>query len=272
MAALQHPAERRRENFPVASLLLPSFARPQILAFYDFARGADDIADHATMAAEDKIRVLQKIQHAFETHQTTTLPPWAADCYRMVQSGRMRRGHGEKLLLAFLQDAKKNRYDTIDELLAYCMLSANPVGRMVLEACREPSADLEASDALCTALQLINHMQDIHQDYRVLNRIYLPQEWLKSSGLPEATLGADHCSDGLRGVIDRVLDVCDQKLQVAARLPRSIKRYGVRREVAFIMVLAKHLVRRLRRQDPLAGRVSLPKSEKLQCVIESLFI
>jgi len=150
-----------KENFPVASILIPKKYRDKIMEFYQFARNADDIADSSTLSEGDKLEKLGLIEREI----LEEFPSWAKDNEELK--------YGLDLLRAFRQDSIKNRYDDIDELLDYCIHSANPVGQYILYIMEE-QADLKASDALCTALQIINHIQDYKEDYKELNRIYLP--------------------------------------------------------------------------------------------------
>ena len=115
--AIQYQAYRKRENFPVASRLIPRKARNAVLAFYDFARGADNIADHATMEPAEKEAALLSLQNALAQHFKNQMPPWAQAYYTAIYSGQLKSIHGEQLLEAFIQDTRKNRYATSEELL-----------------------------------------------------------------------------------------------------------------------------------------------------------
>jgi len=265
--AIQHQAHRKGENFPVASWLVPQKARRAIVAFYDFARGADNIADHASMESADKEAALLALKHALSEHYKNQMPPWAEEYYTVIYSGLLRPIHGEQLLEAFIQDTRKQRYRTFEELLAYCRLSAVPVGRAVLDACREDQADIEASDAICIALQLINHLQDIREDYAQLDRIYLPQEWLSQHQVAESDLAAFQASQGVRTVMDRVLEYVESQLPLMDRLPKTIRSRRVRMEILFIIQLIRALVKALRRRDPMAEKVTLSTPHYIQCFI-----
>jgi len=155
----------------------------------------------------------------------------------------------------------KKRYEDWNDLLAYCMLSAAPVGRYLIDL-HGGSADgsdvpYDRSDALCCALQIINHVQDCGEDYRVLDRVYLPQDWMVEQGASVAMLGEAETPPELRRVLVRTLDATDRLLDASWNLPDSLKSRRLGMEAAFIHRIARSLSRKLRQTDPLARRVSL---------------
>lgn len=264
--AIQHQAARLDENFPVASWLIPPQARTDILALYDFARGADNIADDGSLPASERYAALQALREALDKYHKNRLPPWAVPYFERVERGFLPASYGDRLLQAFMLDTQKHRYANLRELLDYCDLSAAPVGQAVLVLCGEKEADLAASDALCHVLQLLNHLQDIQSDYVDRGRIYLPVDWMAIHGVAETDLKAASSSEGLRQVIDQVLDVCDAQLVMARALLPTIRARRLRWEVATIHAIAVKLATKLRAQDPLAMRVSLSKTDKLICL------
>ena len=248
------------ENFPVGSWLLPARLRPHVMAFYGFARAADDIADNPELAPADKVERLDQ----FEAALLGRVP----DSPALARAGRLRASlaetgvtpdHAVDLLAAFKQDAVKQRYRDWADLMDYCSKSASPVGRYLLDLHGEARADWPPSDALCDALQVINHLQDCQADYRDLDRVYLPQDWLESAGTGVAALGAAKASVGLRIVIDNCLDGVDRLLRQARRLPFAMRDRGLGHESAAILALAERLAAKLRREDPIANRVKLSK-------------
>lgn len=267
--ALQHYKARCRENFPVASWLLPARARGVILAFYDFARGADDIADHLTMRATDKYQALQALDAALKTHDYDAVPIWAHDYIHRIKQGDTNAEYGRQLLQAFVQDTHMIRYETLQSLLDYCTLSAVPVGRVVRGACGD-DAPSEGSDALCRVLQLLNHLQDVRDDYVQLNRIYLPQEWMNQAGATEAMLDQSPCHPSLRIVMNHLLDYCSQTLLRARMCHRDQSAWRLKLEVAIIWQIAWALCGALRVQDPLAQRVSLSSCDYVMCVMRAM--
>lgn len=248
------------ENFPVASRLLAARYRPHVAAFYDFARAADDIADTPDLDPGEKIRRLDAFEAALDA--SSDIPKAAALARSLAATGVADR-HARDLLEAFRQDARKSRYGSLSELHGYCALSASPVGRFLLDLHGEDAALYRYSDPLCDALQILNHLQDLGDDYRNLDRIYLPVDLMTAHGATETDLGAGCASDGMRAVIDACLDDCDRMIAAAAPLSRHLWNRRLAANSAVILRLAARLSRRLRRNDPLATRVSLGKADFL---------
>jgi len=257
------------ENFPVGSWLLPAALRPHVATYYAFARAIDDIADNPALAPEDKIARLSAFEAAL-------LDP-AADRPGVEKASRLRESlaatgvpaaRGTDLIAAFKQDAVKRRYADWGELLGYCRLSANPVGRYLLDLHGEDPAGYAASDALCTALQILNHLQDCQDDYHALDRVYLPEDWLAEAGLDVGVLDRNASPPAFRRVLDRCLDGVDALADEAARLPGQLRSPRLAMESAIIVLLARRLAALLRRGDPLAGRVALGRADFALCGVK----
>jgi len=177
------------ENFPVASWLLPRRLRPAVAALYAFARTADDWADEGDLPEAERLRRLDdwgRRLHALERGGDTSEPVLAALAWA-VRRHALPWAPLHDLLSAFRQDVTRRRYDTWAELQDYCRRSANPVGRLLLHLykCAGPR-ELALSDDICTALQLVNFLQDLASDYHERGRIYLPREELDRFGVTEA--------------------------------------------------------------------------------------
>lgn len=260
------------ENFPVGSVLLPRRLRPHVAVFYAFARAADDIGDNPDLPADDKLRRLNALDEVFLGEG---LDDPARGTAVRVRDSLERTGvtlqHCRDLLAAFSQDAVKNRYADWGELIGYCRLSASPVGRYLLDLHGESPADWPPSDALCDALQVLNHLQDCKDDYLTLNRVYLPQDWLAAEGSSVEDLVRERATPGLRRVIDRCLDGVDELLVRASALPGRLKSRSLAMESAVIIALAKRLAVLLRRGDPIAGRVKLDKLDFALCGIRGVW-
>lgn len=254
------------ENFPVGSWLLPSHLRPHVAVFYGFARAIDDIADSPQLPADEKIRRLDIFETALVDGRSggAELANAHAMCRTLAETGITPR-HCLDLLSAFKQDAVKLRYRDWDELMAYCRRSAAPVGRFLLDLHGSDARDYGPADALCNALQVINHLQDCQEDYRTLNRVYLPEDWMDAAGAAVADLDAGRTSPSLRVVLDRCLDAVDVLLADARALPAVLSSRRLAMESAAILDIAHALVARLRRGDPLAGRIRLSPAEYLMC-------
>ena len=243
------------ENFPVASHLIRRDLRPAVLAFYRFARAADDVADDPGLTPFAKAGRLK----AFEAGLTgMTGEPHALALRRTLEGHPRQDGllaSAGALLGAFRQDAAGADYPDWAALRAYCAMSADPVGRFLLDLHREDEAAHAPSDALCTALQVLNHLQDLRADRDRLGRVYLPAEWIAAGGARPEDLSAPTLSPAARAAVDRTLDACDVLLGEAAALPGRIASPGLRAQAAATVFLAGRLSARLRRDDPLAGRV-----------------
>jgi len=259
------------ENFPVGSWLLPAALRPHVATYYAFARAIDDIADNPQLAAEDKIARLA----AFEAALTDPAAAGAG----LEKAKRLRESlattgvpaaRGTDLIAAFKQDAVKLRYADWGELLGYCRLSANPVGRYLLDLHGEDPAGYTASDALCTALQILNHLQDCRDDYHELDRVYLPLDWLRAEGFDVTVLDRDASPPGFRRLLDRCLDGVDGLMEEAGQLPGQLRSARLAMESAVIVQLARRLTKCLRAGDPLAGRVALSRGDFIACGIKGI--
>ena len=246
------------ENFPVGSWLLPARLRPHVAAYYAIARTTDDIADNPDLSPEEKLRRLDAFEAAVRGETAGGAVPVSAERMResLAATGLGPR-HVIDIVAAFKQDATKLRYADWDELMGYCMLSASPVGRYVLDLHGEDRSTWKASDPLCNALQVLNHLQDCRDDYRALDRVYLPESWLREAGIGVEALDADRSSDALRSVLDRMLDGVDDLMVQARTLPGVVRNRRLAMETATIVRLADRLSVLLRAGDPLAGRVAL---------------
>ncbi|MEM9285323.1 MAG: squalene synthase HpnC [Pseudomonadota bacterium] len=249
------------ENFPVGSFLIAPPLRPHVAAYYNFARAADDIGDHEELSSKEKLFRLDAYRQVLRGEARGLTKPEALRAALLETNVPIERG--TDLLDAFSQDAVKSRYASLDELIGYCRMSANPVGQFLLDLHGEDRAMFPASDALCTSLQILNHLQDCGDDLREIDRSYLPQDWLEEEGAAvEDVLGA-RSTPGLRQVIDRLLDVCDDLNGKAEALVAGLTSRRLAAESAVIVRLAKRLHDRLRVGDPVAERVALSKTDFL---------
>jgi hydroxysqualene synthase len=258
---------RGAENFPVGSWLIRRSLRVHVHAFYRFARNADDIADNPSLAPAEKIRGLDQMAAVLDGASGGASPAAAAMRQSLLATG-VSAAHCHDLLRAFRQDAEKQRYRDWDELMEYCRYSAAPVGRQLLDLHGESSGTWPASDALCAALQVLNHLQDCAEDYLRLDRVYLPLGDFTAAGTAVAALAAPASSPALRRVLDAQLDRTALLVADARALAPGVAAGGLRRECAVIVELATRLLRRLRRGDPLAARVGLSKSDFLAAFVK----
>jgi farnesyl-diphosphate farnesyltransferase len=257
------------ENFPVGSWLIRRDLRPHVHAFYTFARAADDIADNPALTPEDKLRRLDRMADILDGAPGGEADsPTAAAMRRSNAETGVDSQHCHDVLRAFRLDATKRRYADWDELMGYCRYSAAPVGRQLLDLHSESRDTFPPSDALCAALQVLNHLQDCADDYRNLDRVYLPADDLAASGARIEDLAAPGLTGGLRRTIDRMLDRTALLVEEARGLPRRVRSAGLRCESAVIVALADRLTSLLRAGDPLATRVKLRKSDFLLALLK----
>ena len=255
----------RDENFPVASRLIKRQHRPVILAFYEFVRVADDIADHPQLTSAEKIDRLDRLESSLVGSGGDE--PEGLRLRAVLNERGLLPRHAQDLLSAFRQDATKLRYASWDELIDYCSRSAMPVGRFVLDVHGEARDTWPASDALCAALQVINHLQDCAKDYLALDRVYIPLDALSASGATVEALKDDRASpalrDCLRGLVARTSTLLDESRGLEPKV--SDTRLAL--EISVIQSLAGQLLAMLMVRDPLAERVHLTKAEALATAV-----
>jgi phytoene synthase len=207
------------ENFPVASLLLPADLRAPVEVIYRFARSADDLADEGDDAPGIRLKKLQSYREQLDAPRE----PLFHDLRKIVREHDLPLQLLRDLLDAFSQDVTKKRYADYNELLEYCRRSANPVGRLLLRLFkRTTESNLRHSDAICTALQLINHWQDVDVDYTKDNRVYLPQDEMARFGVSERHLSEKRCDDAFRSLLSFQIKRARELMRSGAPLGRAL--------------------------------------------------
>jgi len=255
LADVEQTKTHRGENFPVASWLIGREHRPTILRFYRFARAADDVADHPTLPEQEKLKLLDQLEDTLLGKNDI-----AADAIPLrgaLAERKLTPQHAQDLLTAFRMDVTKRRYRDWDDLMHYCRYSAMPVGRFVLDVHGESQSTWPANDALCAALQVINHMQDCRADYQRLDRVYVPLDAMARAGTNVEALAADRASPELRRCLLDVMERTDALVHTAEPFSGQIKDLRLALEVAVIQNIARTLTDILRRRDPLSERVHL---------------
>jgi squalene synthase HpnC len=248
----------RDENFPVASRLIHPRHRALILAFYEFVRTADDIADHATLAPQEKLDLMDRLEATLLGRNDDD--PVGVALRAQLAARQLSPRHAQDLLTAFRMDVTKLRYRDWDDLIGYCTYSAMPVGRFVLDVHGESRAVWPANDALCAALQIINHLQDCAKDYRSLDRVYIPHDAFAEAGATVETLGAARATPALLGCIHKLAQRTGGLLRESRPFSAGIDDMRLALEVAVIQTFAERLVGLLGRRDPLSERVHLGKA------------
>lgn len=259
------------ENFPVGSFLLPKRLRPHVAVFYAYARAIDDIADNSKLDAEDKLLRLEGFARAIRGEENDSGYDKAIEMRDSLRRTGVTPQHCLDLIHAFKQDAVKGRYADWAELMDYCNHSAAPVGRYLLDLHGESTKAYPYSDALCNALQVINHLQDCKEDYCNLDRVYLPQNWMAESGTHVADLDKPAASPAMAKVIHKCTDGVAELMVAARKLPADLISSSLAMESAVIVKIADRLNFMLRRQDPIERRVALNRVQFMLCGISGVF-
>jgi squalene synthase HpnC len=259
VAELQSGKSHRDENFPVASFLIAPRHRPPVLAFYKFVRAADDVADNPAAAPDEKLALLEQMRASL-AGESDLVPEGVALRTVLAEHG-LSSLHALDLLEAFRRDCTRLRYRDWDELIDYCRYSAMPVGRFVLDVHGESQSLWPANDALCAALQVINHLQDCAKDYRELNRVYIPEPLLAAAGIGVEALAQEKSNPALAGVISGLARSNAVLLETSRPFARGIKDGRLALEVDLIQTLADDLNRLLMNRDPLSQTVHHSKMD-----------
>jgi squalene synthase HpnC len=216
------------ENFPVASILLPARLRPAVEAIYRFARSADDLADEGDAAPQARIDALNAYDAALDRieHGESSEAPLWRDLAAVIGRYRLPLQPFRDLLSAFKQDVSVKRYESFNELLDYCRRSANPVGALMLHLYGMADAlNLGDSNAICSALQLINFWQDVAVDWKK-ERVYLPQEDLRRFDVAESGIANDAVDrqwcELMRFEVERARAMLQAGAPLALRLPGRV--------------------------------------------------
>lgn len=212
------------ENFPVGSLLLPPQFRYPVALIYRFARDADDFADEGNAPDDVRLEQLERFRGQLRKIERGQTPDssWFTDLAGVIRNYRLPLSAFYDLLSAFSQDVIRKSYTDFPEVLDYCRRSANPVGRLLLHLFdRATPGNLEHSDSICSALQLINFWQDIELDFR-MGRIYLPQDEMKQYGVTVLHISEQRCDDAWRALIRFQIERARGMLQSGAPLGRAL--------------------------------------------------
>jgi squalene synthase HpnC len=251
VAELQSGKGHNDENFPVASFLIAPQYRAPVLAFYKFVRAADDVSDNPSAAPQEKLDLLEQMRLSLVGESDVVAEGVALRT--TLKERRLSDVHALDMLEAFRRDCTKLRYRDWDDLIDYCRYSAVPVGRFVLDVHGESQSLWPANDALCAALQVINHLQDCAKDYRELNRVYIPEPML--TGIGVEALGQDKANPALAGVISALARKNAELLETSRPFARGIQDSRLALEVDLIQTIAEDLTRLLMNRDPLSQAV-----------------
>ncbi len=269
-AAREHRSGKghKDENFPVASFVIEARHRGLILAFYEFVRVADDISDHATLSPDEKLAQLDRLEA--ELLGRGGGQPEALRLRDQLAARGMSAQHPCDVLTAFRMDVTKLRYADWNELIHYCSYSAMPVGRFVLDVHDESKATWAASDSLCAALQVINHIQDCGDDFRNLDRVYIPHDAMKASGMTIEMIGADRSAPQMAACLRGLTAETERLLHESLALAPQVINTRLALEIGVIQTYAAKILAMLKTRDPLHERVHLSKWEIMGFGLTSL--
>ena len=260
------------ENFPVASFLMTKEIRKIVRVFYFFARMADDIADHQTLRPNQKKRILFFFDNAIANNKKTNNPILneMIKRFKELPSGKK---YSRNLLKAFIMDASNKKYKIWEDLLFYCKFSANPVGRFVIDAVNEKQnikKIYEASDNLCTALQIINHVQDCQKDFKELKRVYIPYSLFKKYSMDKSILNQKKSTENFKRLKIEIIDNVLKLLKGTEIGLYKIQSWRLRKETLIILNIAKRLCNLLKRNDPLEKKIKLSRIDLIFCFLKGI--
>ncbi len=260
------------ENFPVASFLMTKKIRSIVRVFYFFARMADDIADHQKLSSNQKKKILLFFDNAISKSKKTNnkiLDKMIAKFKELPSAKKYSRN----LLKAFMMDASNKKYKNWNDLLYYCKFSANPVGRFVIDAVNERKnieKIYEASDSLCTALQIINHIQDCKKDFKELNRVYIPESFFKKYSVDKKILRKSKSIENFERLKIEIIDNVLTSLRKTKLGLREIQSWRLRKETLIILNIAKRLCNLLKINDPLEKQIKLSRIDFIFCFFKGI--
>ena len=265
------------ENFPVSSIILEKRICQHIRRFYFFARTADDIADNQLETSLNKKRILEyfsKILSGGGKSNVVVLN----EIIKIQKEFGVGIYHAKNLLKAFTMDTNKKRYSDWNDLMNYCKYSANPVGRFVIDLSykieKKKPKNLKliykGSDGLCSALQILNHMQDCKKDYLEMNRVYIPNEYFKKYKSSVSDLNLNRSTDNFNNLKIELLKKVERILRNSKEGLNSIDIFRLRKETLVIFYIALKLCKLLKNNDPIEKKVKLSRIDLIFCFLKGI--
>lgn len=260
------------ENFPVASFLLGKNNKKIVSAYYDYARHGDDIADDPALSSGQKLARLEAMENALYGKSVDESPETkaAAKLREVFLDERLDFSLASDLLAAFRQDAQEIVYETWGQLMRYCSFSAAPVGRFMLAIHNENPSTYLPANALCAALQIVNHIQDLKYDAKILKRVYIPLDLQKKFKVTPASLLKNKASANLQRLIKEMLNRVNGLMKDAEILPAIVKSRRLRLEICIINSLTNIMVKKIEHGDVLAKEIKLSKTDWLKGTLAGL--
>lgn len=260
------------ENFPVASWFLPEKLRLPISVIYAFARHADDLADEGELDDNQRLEALQKYQQNFEMalSESYSIDPVLFALTDVIKQHQLPVKLFFDLLTAFKMDTQTKRYKNFDEILNYCHYSANPVGRLLLHLHKQDTPEnLTSSDAVCTALQLINFYQDIQQDYNENNRIYIPMDELEEFQVTEDHFKSSINDQAIKNLMLQQIKRATKLMHSGAQLGKQLSGlFGL--EIRMICQGGLRISSKLQQIDNVFDRPRLTRQDKFVMLCRAL--
>ena len=268
-------AESHYENFHVASWFLPRALRPHFHAIYAYCRVSDDLGDEVGDTAQALALLDLWGRELDACYEGRARHPVFVALSETIRACSIPRQTFSDLLVAFRQDQTVTRFATMQDVLAYCRFSADPVGRLVLYACGEAGGSdreerFRLSDLTCSALQLANFWQDVRVDF-AKGRVYLPQEDMRRFGVTDSTIAANIATPEFRALVRYEVDFARSMFEEGLALIAM-----VRRDLALDLDLFSRggleILRAIERQnyDVLSARPAISKPTKLKLALRAL--
>lgn len=265
---IKHQKKRSQENFPVGSLLVPKEKRKAIIAFYNFVRFADEIADHPRLKIAQKIAYLEALEQLLLKPNVPAIHPYFNEIVDAVLQALkihdLKPVYLQDLLTVFKKECTHQHPDhvlieTWDDLLEYCKYSANPVGRFLIDLFGESQELYPQADALCTLLQILNHIQDVEKDWQASKRAYIPKKWWANKAVPMHVENYKKLLGKLPAFLEKIDGFSDH-----------IQHPRFRKEVAFIQICAQSLASKLMAYPTSPINVKLNKVQYLMCFCKAI--
>ena len=265
------------ENFPVSSFIIKRNIRKITRIFYYFARMADDIADNKNLKSKLKVKILLYFNDLINKNKYSD-NKILNNLIQQFESLPFGKKYSKNLLKAFLLDSSEKKYKTWNDLIFYCKYSANPVGRFVIDlvyyqenkGMKVDPKIYDASDKLCTSLQIINHLQDCKEDFKKLKRVYIPDTFFKKFSVSKKNLELGNSNQQFRMLVDEIVLKIEVFLNQSKNGLNLIRSWRLKKETLIILNIAKRLCYLLKREDPLKKKIKLSRIDLLFCFIKGI--
>ncbi len=259
--------QQKDENFPVASFLFDKDTQKVVTAYYDFARYCDDVADNPALTSQQKLDRLEAAEQALFNEKEAKKNKQAALLRKVFLKENLSFSLADDLLKAFRQDAEGFFYQTWGQLIDYCRNSAAPVGRFMLAIHNENPSTYLPADALCAALQIVNHIQDVKYDFQLLKRIYIPEDLWQQFRLSKDVLAQNKSPVAFQDMVGEMLKRVKGLLKDAEILPCIVKSLRLRLVLCVIFSLTNIMIYKLLNGDVLASQIKLNKFDWARAVL-----